>query len=348
MWYGPIDREPVELGFKGEMLLFQNKHGETLDEYSMGLDFPRFLGSTPLDQLYALVDVDRDGVKEAVWTRPPLTNGVGSWIVCCKGLGEDTLRWKVSLQRKLIFPAQGETAEGFRARMILTGDFDADGSVEIIVITYHDHFPSYVIALDASTGAIKSTYVHAGHLSDGAVTDLDDDGIQEILLCGINNAFNEACLVVLDPRFMDGHGPLTDAYRVEGFDQACERAYILIPRTILGMAIPVERYNRGVKIEMYGATMEFRLKVDDQMEDPDYMGTVYGLFGYDLRPRSFSTGSNYDVSAARLFSERRISRFPDKTYFDEFKKTLRYWDGESWQTTPTVNKRWLEAVKKMK
>jgi hypothetical protein len=347
LWYGPLDREPVELEFRGEMMLFENKHGETLEEYNIGFDFPGYFGGGPFDRYCALLDVDGDGIEEAVWMQPS-AQGAGSWIVCCKALGEDSLRWEVSLQRKLVFPAQGETAENFRARMILAGDFDADGSGEVIVITYHDHFPSYVMALDASTGAIKSTYVHVGHLSDGVAADLDDDGIQEILLCGINNAFNEACLVVLDPRFMEGHGPLTEAYRVEGFDQAYERAYILIPKTILGNAIPIERYNRGNKIEVHVETRDFRLAVDDQKEDPKYMGTVYGLFGFDLRPKSFTTGSDYDVSTARLFSERRISRYPDKAYFDNFKKTLRYWDGDSWQTRPTVNKRWLEAVRKLK
>lgn len=346
LWYGPINREPTAIDFNGEMMLFKNKHGETLDAYDLGWNLPQFTPLDPVKYFIALLDVNEDGLKEAIWIQPGSPDGSGSWIVCCKTIREDTLRWKVSLRRKIVFPHHGEMSEDFRGRFMYAGDFDADGKPEVVLVAFHDHFPSYVVKLDASTGETLSTYVHAGHLLYGAVTDLDADGVQDILISGINNAYNEACLIVFDARFIQGHGPVTETYRVEGFEPGPERVYILFPKTLVGKAVPRERHNRGDRIDIYPDTREFRIGINDQSEDQQYLGKIYGLFGFDLAPKSFTTGSDYDVSAARLLSEGRIPLFPDKAYFEEFKKTLRYWDGTGWRNEVAANKGYLQKLRK--
>ena len=70
--------------------------------------------------------------------------------------------------------------------------------------------------------------------------------------------------------------------------------------------------------------------------------------GFDLHVRSCNSATDWDVAKDILIKEGKLKPFSTFDYFEEYKKTLRYWDGETWTTTPTLNKRWLEAVKKMK
>jgi len=55
---------------------------------------------------------------------------------------------------------------------------------------------------------------------------------------------------------------------------------------------------------------------------------VHYLFNYDLELVSIGTDSNYDLWAKNLYEEGRIPFIPDYEYFEAFKDSLLYWDGE--------------------
>jgi hypothetical protein len=179
--------------------------------------------------------------------------------------------------------------------------------------------------------------------------DLDHDGITEVLLCGVNNALRQACLVVLDPRFISGHSPLAGDYEITGYPPGLEKAYILIPKTIVGDAFLEEsKNNSALAIFMQPASQNFFLLIREiTVFDPplkDKLVMLYGYFGFDLRIQ-IGTGDCYDLLAEKLFREKRISRMPDYAYFEAYKKAMMYWDGEGWQNQPVMNKHYLKAVK---
>jgi hypothetical protein len=355
--YGPLDKNPIIGEFTGESLLIKNKSGEIVDEISVGPATVQRANSTSYHNevlgLYYVTffDVDGDGINEVFWVQWSDEKTKQPGKICCKSVLEDTVRWSISLRRALDFPRKPDAkSDNFFPNQIAAGDFDGDGKGELFVNCTHDFFPSLVMKLEAQTGKELGYYVHVGHLPSMKLVDLDHDGITEVLLCGVNNAFRKACLIVLDPRFISGHSPLAGDYVITGYPPGLEKAYILIPKTIVGDAFLEEsKNNSALAIFMQPASQNFFLLIREiTVFDPplkDKLVVLYGYFGFDLRVQTFGTGDCYDLLAEKLFREGRISRMPDYAYFEEYKKTMMYWDGEGWQNEPVMNKRYLEAVK---
>lgn len=352
--YGPLDKNPVSGEFVEESLLIKNKYGEQLDEILVGAPtVARANENLATRRLFAaFYDVDKDGANEVISLQEATRETDNINLIYCKSIVKDSVLWSAPLRRMLHFPNNsGTESDHFRPQSILAGDFDGDGAGEIFVIARHDLFPSLVLKLDAKTGRELGDYIHAGHLEAMQAVDLDDDGITEILLCGINNAFRAACLVVLDPRFVAGQSPSTGAYVLEGYPPGLERGYMLIPKTIVGEALRYKsKYNRVDGLEVQKSSKRLVVLLND-IFPPDKMyltvnsAKLLGFFKFDLQPESFGTADDYDLMAEKLFDDNQISRTPDKAYFEEYKKTMRYWDGDGWQNQPVRNKRYLEACK---
>jgi hypothetical protein len=355
--YGPLDKNPVVGEFTGESLLLKNKSGEIVDKIAVGPSTVRRANGIGYDNellglhYVAFFDIDGDGINEVFWVQWDDEKTGQSGKICCKSVREDTLRWSSALRRALDFPRKPDVkSDYFSPDQIAVGDFDGDGKGELFVNCTHDFFPSLVLKLEAQTGKELGCYVHIGHLPSMKLVDLDHDGITEVLLCGVNNAFRQACLVVLDPRFISGHSPLAGDYVITGYPAGLEKAYILIPKTIVGEAFSEEsKNNNALTIFIQPESRNFFLLIRDlTLFDPplnNKLVVLYGYFDFDLRVQSFGTGDSYDLIAEKLFREGRVSRMPDYTYFEEYKKTMMYWDGEGWQNQPVMNKHYLEALK---
>jgi hypothetical protein len=86
------------------------------------------------------------------------------------------------------------------------------------------------VALLTARGEVIREYWHSGHMQRMQVA--DGDGVKEIYLAGISNAYKTATLVVLDPENFAG-ASVEEAvdYQLQGFAAGRERARILLPRS---------------------------------------------------------------------------------------------------------------------
>jgi hypothetical protein len=293
-----------------------------------------------------LYDLTGDGRNEICWAQNDASTEPSD-LVACKKVGAEEPLWRFPLHLSASFPGKpAVTPTGFNAHGLKIGDLNADGRPEVYVTTTHrPYFPSVLLQLDARTGTEMGRYVHPGNLKAGPrAVDLEGDGIQEVLIGGHTNAYHQAAFIVLDPRRVQGHGPVTPAYRVSGLPPAAERAYVRIPRTKIGKAqdafITVADINlrSGDRIEVQ--VEEGSLEKNQSRYKPDFR--LY--FESTLQPQAVGTSSRHDQLADSLAQRDLIESVPDAEYFQQFRTRLQYWTGSEWSSEPTTNARWREAV----
>jgi len=345
--YGPLDKNPTQGRFVGNMLIVENRHGEKLREIPVGehavLNANTVTDGGQSKHLDVFSDVDSDGVNDIIWAQAREKGAGDRYEVVCWSSREDRELWRTPIDIHLQFPEKPSGNDAFYTVLqMAAGDFDNDGVPEVIVSARSTFFAHIVLELNGRDGTIKGTYVHIGQLLSLETADLDGDGITEILVCGINNAYEQACLAVLDPRHLGGHGPLTDRYRLDSIPPARHRAYFLIPRTLVGEAYHgLSKSNKATDVVARdNVRRRVSVQILDVSELPNNCSQVtqatYFLFlDRTLTPTEMETGDDYDILSRRLAEEGKIPFRPDlnQTYMKQYMNSLLYWTGAAWKRT---------------
>jgi hypothetical protein len=337
--YGPLDRTPAGIRFAGSEMMIVNRAGEALQAIAVGTTTAN-VGSSGVNAVAALLDVDADGSPEILWGQVSEGDSAPVGTVHCRTVGEEQDRWVVELKKQATFPFNAVEGEGFGPFGLLAGDLDKDSVPELFVIARHQAYPSLLLKLDARTGDERGAYLHPGHIIAIRAADLEQDGTPEILLTGVNNSLGEAFLAVLDPRCINGHGPAEGRYQPEGMSRAQERAYLRLPKSIVHAAHPDRvRWNIGVGITVLTSSRSIRMVIREYVNDENTEhddATYYLLFTSSLAPMMAETGDIFDLLAQRYVREGRISSLPDVTYWADYIRRIRYWTGTGWSPDLTT------------
>lgn len=355
LWYGPLDRNPVDYTIGKNLVILQNKFGESLDEIEVSqatIDYLTDKNRASRTGLFAFIDIDSDGVNEVIYGEWGEDAASKTSFVFCRSVVPDSLLWAVPLTRRLDFPLKPEddASDYFYPRHILADDFDNDGSAEVYVNASQHAFPTIIFKLDARTGVEMAHYLHAGHFEDMEAADLDGDGVTEILLAGVSNAYQMAALLVLDPRDLQGHAPVQGNYVVNGYTSGREKAYLLFPRTVVGEAFRWKhRFARAKHIEV--TKDEVVVVIQDVPPLPETENSLFEVdrahlmihLDHDLAVSGFITADDYDLMAAMLVDLGKLDSLPNAAYFERFQNEILYWNGDALQTAPALNRRYVQV-----
>ncbi|NBC64348.1 MAG: hypothetical protein GVY07_01625 [Bacteroidetes bacterium] len=207
-----------------------------------------------------------------------------------------------------------------------------EGPKVVINANSYFYFQTIVYLLDARTGSLESEYLHIGHMLDMILQDITGDGVDEVMLSGINNAYWMASLAVLDVENLHGYSPLTRDYRPTGMQQAEELHYLLFPKTLVGSYTnPVMKYNEGHRLnyDLIHETIRIQLE-EGRVVFREEEGEANLLVTMDkhLKPIGVGTSDVYDIVARQLYEEGQIPEIPDFDYFQAYKDSILYWTGE--------------------
>ncbi len=285
---GPIDREPADVEFHGQLLTVKNKFGEIISEVpidrksrehilapaSWGASAPRRLGLLPGGKTVNPV------VVFLRFSRPDLN---GPDELRCWDVDARRVRWDWRPNPGLQFPhkSEGESTV-YNLNEIQFLDIDRDGKEDILITANHGpSFPSLLVAVDRETGREKARYVHIGHIMDMALADLDRDGYQEVILCGVNNAYRSAFAAVLGPRYLNGCSPTRNEYVCANVPPALEKIYLLIPRTAVGaLSMKSQKNNSASMVVPESEQGLVTVRVDDGVVETDTRDTLTASLNY--------------------------------------------------------------------
>jgi predicted Ser/Thr protein kinase len=201
------------------------------------------LPNAPDDQTAALiqrvsfVDLDGDGRKELLYVYFSRDQKNASPTVYC--INQDgKARWTWQPGRTVRTPLGHQYSGPFFVNLIgILKQARKDGG-RIVVGSHHMYDWPYQLALLSAEGKVVSEYWHAGWFFDMNIVDFDGDGIEEVLLGGVNDSYADvvedgrnyrATFVILGSRQMGGSGVVRpgDDKVVDGIPPAQERAVLV-------------------------------------------------------------------------------------------------------------------------
>lgn len=134
--------------------------------------------------------------EESPWDDHRLLVGLGAKspeggkVLCLERATGDTV-WTVGPDVDAILRAFGPEIVGaanFSATLPRCGDFNGDGEPELVVRFVHGlYYPCAMVRIDRD-GRRVAQYVNKGHVADYDVMDYDEDGLDEVVAWGTNNA----------------------------------------------------------------------------------------------------------------------------------------------------------------
>lgn len=223
----------------------------------------------------------------------------------------------------------------------------ANSPVQLFVIAHHDpSWPTQIVELNTKTGQEIGRYWHAGGIGQVVVTDLEQDGVKEFVVAGVNNGFNRACVIVFDPANVSGVGPtsteLTPANNLPG----SEKYYVLLPRS--DIIESHEPYNTVLEIRATGqSTIIVQTNEVSRQDwgDNDYPGGFVYTFDHQMRAVNIVASSPFEKSLERAKREGLVRKdFQlDDAFYRRLKNEIRYWDGEKFVKEPILNRHYVTS-----
>jgi hypothetical protein len=294
------------------LVVFDDQHREIWHQtYNEALAVGEYTGDEGLHRAW-FGDVDADGHTETLFLYHPASEAtVTSYLFCYSDDGR--LKWRFAPERVVSDATQSYTPPYILAAFAVA---DSPGGGKMIAVTsrHTSYHPTNVTLVDGH-GRKLGEYWHTGHMDYVAFHDIDADGTPDILLAGVDNAHEQATLVVLDPRDMTGASfeGVESPSQIRGFPLGKEKAVVFFPRTCVNRKY--ERYNmaRDITVTADGLV---RVRVFERLDQDELV--VYTL-DRDLRCVRAVMSDKLVATHRRLEGEGAL----DHALSDEEVQTLR-------------------------
>lgn len=264
--YGSIDKNPVMHTFIGEVLQVKNASGDILETIDVG-DFTVRRANSRAERVFsAIADIDNDGKNELVWGEIENVVGANKGYVNMKKAGHSQPGWIAPLEYDLNFPYKPFLVDpNYYPAKLYMKDFNRNGEIELLTSKDHSlYFPGVMAIRDPLTGHRKSHFVNTGRIKDFITADITGNGVDEIIFCGINNAYNMAFVGILEYDHFDGMSPHTGEYVLDGYSIQQNLSYILLPKSVVGQRVSTHlMYNQADRLMLMEGQQLIEVRVQD-------------------------------------------------------------------------------------
>jgi len=269
-------------------------------------------------------DIDGDGDQEVLFAPKRVSDQTGEgWLRCFNHKGKEIWHFKANkeLRSGVVVYSPDYRIAGF-----YTHDFDGDGRHEIVVEAFHaPDWPCQLTLLDAS-GKLLGDYMHAGYLRDIEFFDLDSDGIEELIVVGINKEYRTGCLIVFDPRDFGGRSPQSGEFAFEDLKPGTELFYVVTPPTDVSEALG----------PLYSDLRKLHITENRRIRATSSLGLIFE-FDFGLKPLQVTWEDSYRTRHEALTAEGKISSVLGDAYRPTVLDGIRWWNGSELVAEPTRN-----------
>ena len=333
-----VRRQPADFSIEGSTLIVRDKDKRELWRKDTGMedlqleDFYRrsfqvmHRGEPNMLPTLVIRDINGDGDTEVLFAPKRVQNQLGEgYLFCYDRKGVEL--WSFHAGKKLVCGGKVFSPD-YRIDGFYTHDLDGDGRIETVVESFQaPDWPCQLAVLDAS-GKMVGEFWNAGYLRELTYHDINGDGREELIVCGVNNEYRGGCLIVFDTRKISGSSPQTGAFACEGLGPGSELYYVTVPYLDVSEA-------RGDRVE---GLRDIGITENGWIRVTSAIGLWYE-FSFDLECVQISWGHGYIVQHEEMVRAGKLTSVLDEAYRDSLLKAIRYWNGSEWTAAPARNAR---------
>ncbi len=267
-------------------------------------------------------DLDGDEKKEVLFSTQTRDERKEGLLVCLDHKGKK--KWEFKTGKSLKFGKVSYSSD-YRIKGVDVYDIDANGSMEIIVISTNRYFfPSQLVMLN-SKGELLGEFWNSGYLMDYCFADLNRDKEVEFIVSGMNNEYNTGCLMVFDPTDIWGASPQSGEYLCQELKPGSEKYYVLIPPTDVENCISLRNMINVVEI------------LNNQIISAKSQGgEIYYELNFNLELINVNYSDPFERMHMKYLNENKITSELNKDYKKRLMQGLLYYDGLKWVSHPTA------------
>ncbi|MBM3203917.1 adenylate/guanylate cyclase domain-containing protein [Candidatus Woesearchaeota archaeon] len=344
------DVNPTYYRYNNQQLQFEVFNARNENLWSIPMRNPTVIDENGSANTSVIADINADGMNEVI-TILPFTidkNKEGSVKVFSF---DKRLMWEKEFIEEVHYLNRHNYESGFIAAGILLFDASNKEKQDVFVNTNNMRSPAIIFRLD-NDGNVLGEYWHFGSCNVFKSFDLDNDGQKELISAGLNDTEDSTnnefgCIVVLDPTKIVGKKKSLNA---PGFALPFSEAEIYsvkLPNTDMNILMnarsPVTGLRTPLEKKLYFLTV-----MENFLNNSTANISFEYIFSFDMKILEVkSTQSNFQIRN-QFINERKVQGIIDQNYLNDLKKRVQYWDGEKFVYTPTMNKNYVEAIKKSK
>jgi hypothetical protein len=254
----PSGPAAVELDRERGVLTAVDADGNALWTYRPGIRADHTLASAR-----EMVNLDDDAAKEVIATvaESPPHGRFRDEVIAFDHDG--TVLWRYRPGRLVQWKASDHWSE-FGIKSFSVGGRLPDGRTLVVVVANHiPDYPSQVSILDTS-GKLLGEYWNTGYILTHDLVDYDQDGVEEIIVGGINDFLDRPCLAVIRHDIRMGISPIPPGF-APGFNAGRELVYAVFARSRLSDALNLDSRVRLVRV-LDGPSFHIELELGDQSD----------------------------------------------------------------------------------
>ncbi len=286
-----------------------------------------------------LADLDGDGKNEIITTHflvgdQYTTNQHGQKLSLIDVAAKKVL-WEIPFVDSVNY-LDRPYSQYYNADMILVVDVEKRRGKEILVSANNiGRSPSYIARLD-SRGNILGQYWHFGSLVALYAVDVDGDGRNEVIACGVNDTQDTTqgefpMAVVLDPRMITGKTRSSVCPGLVLSPSGAEINYIRFPQSDINVAL---RQSSFTEFALFDSPDVLQFHVSSTLPDGTQWHFHY-YFSRQMVPLYVKSENTTDRLHAKLRDEGKVTGTIDNAYLENLKNGIRYWDGREWRKEVT-------------
>ena len=348
------DKNPTYAEIKNYVLYVYNKEAEVI--WKKGVPgLPDWNSRKPPDsernypkRYLAVEDVDGSTSNQVlVVGSSPGGEFTYDTLYCLDGYG--SLRWKAGIGPMISF---GKTKTAHHSKPKIVDFFVMKKSPalkpQIFVLANEQVYsPTKLFEVSAKDGTILQSYFNRGGCAILLHKDIDLDGNEELLLGGVNDGFNQACLAILDPADLRGQSPVPPYEMPPEGGEGVEKYYILFPRWGFGDRKAYRIYN-DVRQLIDPQDGGIDVAVTEPMLDPVNPREVESALYFSLGPTLSVDRVMADDTVIRigniLYKQGKLAAPVTGASFSSLKDSLLFWNGDRFVNAPAMNRHYKTLV----